>query len=73
MTESLYPGAASWELDTLFQEPRLLHFYEKLGYRREGAETPINDRLSLAFYKKYAVSNADSCPAEKQTGRGNNE
>ena len=53
LAESLYPNATSWELETLLQEPRNLHFYEKLGYRREGEPTIINDKLSLVFYKKH--------------------
>ena len=52
MVENLYPDAASWELDTILQEPRLAHFYEKLGYRREGGETVINDKMSTVFYRK---------------------
>lgn len=51
--EALYPDATSWELDTLSQEKRNLHFYEKLGYKREGPETVVNDKLVLVFYKKY--------------------
>ena len=53
LVESCYPDATSWELDTLLQEKRNLHFYEKLGYRREGEEHVVNDRLTLVFYKKY--------------------
>jgi 5-amino-6-(5-phospho-D-ribitylamino)uracil phosphatase len=50
--EALYPNAISWELDTLLQEPRNLHFYESLGYQRRGDERIINDRLSLVSYTK---------------------
>ena len=53
LAESRYPDATTWELDTLLQEPRNLHFYEKLGYRREGEENVVNDKLTLVFYKKY--------------------
>jgi len=53
LLESRYPEATSWELDTLLQEPRNLHFYEKLGYHREGDLTVVNNKLSLVFYKKY--------------------
>ncbi len=53
MVEARYPDAASWELDTILQEKRNLHFYEKLGYRREGAENVVNDKLTLVSYKKY--------------------
>jgi RimJ/RimL family protein N-acetyltransferase len=53
LAEARYPNAVSWELDTPLQEERNLHFYEKLGYRREGGEDTVNDQLTLAFYKKY--------------------
>ena len=53
MVESMYPNASTWELDTLLQEPRNLHFYEKLGYRREGTAHIVNDKLTLVFYKKH--------------------
>ena len=52
LVESLYPDASSWELVTLQQEVRNLHFYESLGYRREGDAQIVNDKLSLVFYKK---------------------
>lgn len=52
LVEALYPEANSWELDTILQEKRNLYFYEKLGYRREGEENAINDKLTLVFYKK---------------------
>jgi len=53
LVEALYPNATSWELDTLLQEKRNIHFYEKLGYRREDEEQIVNDKLTLVFYKKY--------------------
>ena len=53
LVESRYPNATTWELDTLLQEKRNLHFYEKLGYQREGGESVVNDKLTLVFYKKY--------------------
>lgn len=53
LAEARYPDATTWELDTVLQERRNLHFYEKLGYRREGGEQAVNDKMSLVFYKKY--------------------
>jgi ribosomal protein S18 acetylase RimI-like enzyme len=54
LLESRYPDAKTWELDTLLQETRNLHFYEKLGYRRIGEPRVVNERLSLVEYKKWA-------------------
>lgn len=50
--EKLYPQAKSWSLDTIKQEPMLLHFYEKLGYRQTGKEYPIKEGMDLAFFEK---------------------
>lgn len=50
--ETLYPQAKSWRLDTIKQEPKLLHLYEKLGYRRTGEEIPIKEGMTLVLYQK---------------------
>ncbi len=51
MCEEIH-GAENWELDTILQEPKNCHLYEKMGYRRTGEIKKINDRLTLVFYKK---------------------
>ena len=33
LVESLYPSANHWELDTIKQESKLCHLYEKMGYK----------------------------------------
>ena len=45
-------GDGNWELDTILQEPKNCHLYEKMGYRQTGETKAINDRLTLAFYEK---------------------
>ena len=35
-TEALYPDVTRWMLDTIAQEEKLCHLYEKMGYRRTG-------------------------------------
>ncbi|GAX47176.1 GNAT family N-acetyltransferase [Pseudolactococcus reticulitermitis] len=52
LAESLYPQAETWELDTILQEPRLLHLYEKLGYCREGEPKIFSELMALVFMKK---------------------
>lgn len=47
-------GNENWELDTILQEPRNRHLYEKLGYRQTGKTEVINERLTLIFYEKGA-------------------
>ncbi|MBD5506612.1 MAG: GNAT family N-acetyltransferase [Lachnospiraceae bacterium] len=45
-------GNKDWELDTVLQEPKNCHLYEKMGYRRTGKTEVINERLTLVFYEK---------------------
>ncbi len=45
-------GSENWELDTILQEPKNCHLYEKMGYRQTGRTRVINERLTLVFYTK---------------------
>lgn len=45
-------GSGKWELDTILQEPKNCHLYEKMGYRRTGKTKVVNDKLTLVFYEK---------------------
>ena len=45
-------GSKNWELDTILQEPKNCHLYEKMGYRQTGKTDVINERLTLVFYEK---------------------
>jgi Predicted P-loop ATPase fused to an acetyltransferase len=50
--ELLYPQAKHWILDTIKQEPKLRHFYEKMGYRLTGTEKNIKADMDLVDYAK---------------------
>jgi len=52
ITESLYPNFIHWELDTIKQESKLCHLYEKMGYKQTGKEQHIKDGMTLVFYRK---------------------
>ena len=52
MLERIYSEANEWELDTILQEQRNCHLYEKVGYKQTGEMKVINDRLTLVSYKK---------------------
>ena len=45
-------GAHGWELDTIAQEEKLCHLYEKMGYQRTARTHPIGDTMTLIFYEK---------------------
>lgn len=51
--EQLYQPTDGWELSTILQEARNIHFYEKLGYERTGEATRVNEFEDIVgFYKK---------------------
>jgi len=52
LAEALYPEAESWELDTILEEPRNIHFYESAGYVRRGEPRKINENMHLVDYHK---------------------
>lgn len=51
LCEEVY-GSENWELETILQEPKNCHLYEKMGYRRTGRTKVVNERLTLVFYQK---------------------
>ena len=50
--EAEYPESIFWELETILQEPKLRHLYEKMGYRRTGKTERIRDGMDLVYYEK---------------------
>ena len=52
MIEELYSDFQAWELDTMLQEPKNCHLYEKQGYQRTGFYEQINERLTIVSYEK---------------------
>ncbi len=52
LAEHAYPDAVSWELATLLEEYRNCRLYEKMGFVKTGAQSKLNERATLVFYKK---------------------
>ena len=50
--ERLHPEVIRWELDTIKQEPKLRHLYEKMGYKLTGKESNIKEGMDLVYYAK---------------------
>ena len=50
--ESYYPEIKAWRLDTIGQEKGNCRLYEKLGYKKTGAERTLKDGLTLVDYIK---------------------
>ena len=47
----LYPAVKRWRLETILQEPRNCHLYEKCGFVRVGEEKPVNEAMTLIDYE----------------------
>ena len=52
LMENRYPGTKKWELDTIAQEGKLCHLYEKMGYRKTGRLEKLKDGMEIVFYEK---------------------
>ena len=52
LVEELYPDAVLWELDTILQEKKLCHLYEKMGYKKTGKTENIKEGMDIVFYEK---------------------
>ncbi|QTD39702.1 GNAT family N-acetyltransferase [Sporosarcina sp. Te-1] len=50
--ETLYPQTNGWELDTIKEETKLCHLYEKMGYKRTGKEESLQDNMTIVYYAK---------------------
>jgi GNAT superfamily N-acetyltransferase len=48
----LIHGERGWELGTILQEERDCHFYERMGYKRSGKVTHINEKMTIVGYWK---------------------
>lgn len=48
----MYPNTKTWALDTIKQDARNCHFYERCGFMRVGEEKRVNERMSLVDYEK---------------------
>lgn len=59
-------GNGNWELETILQEPRNCHLYEKMGYRQTGKTKVINERLTLTFYEKREEAGRKDSPMREQ-------
>ena len=44
--------ARTWLLNTILEEERLCHLYEKVGFRRTGASRAINERMTIVSYRR---------------------
>lgn len=50
--EKLYPNVNEWQIDTIKEESKLCHLYEKCGYIPTGKEEVIKDGMTIVYYSK---------------------
>ena len=50
--EKLYSQYNHWWLDTIKQETKNVHLYQKLGYKPNGKEKTINDTMTIIEFEK---------------------
>ena len=52
IAESLKPDATEWEADVPSDQQKNIGLFVKSGYKDTGRRVAINDKLTLAFYRK---------------------
>lgn len=57
LAENMFPEQKSWQLDTIQQEKKNCHLYEKMGYISTGKAQRINKRMTIINYEKGGVCN----------------
>lgn len=50
--KALYTNAKEWKLDTIKQEEKLCHLYEKMGFKKSGTERELQPGMTLIDYTK---------------------
>ncbi len=50
--EKLYSYYNHWQLDTIKEEKKNVHLYQKLGYKPNGKEKIINDKMTISEFEK---------------------
>ena len=50
--EKLYSQYYHWQLDTIKEEKKNVHLYQKLGYKPCGKEKIINDKMTIIEFEK---------------------
>ena len=50
--EKLYSYYNHWQLDTIKEEKKNVHLYHKLGYKPNGKEKIINDKMTITEFEK---------------------
>ena len=50
--ERLHPDIERWFLDTIKEEARNCHLYEKIGYKKTGKSEAVNEKMTLVYYEK---------------------
>lgn len=58
IAESFYPDVEKWKLETILQEKKLCHLYEKMGYQRTDENLHIKEGMDIISYEKSVLNEA---------------
>lgn len=56
LSEAKYSKYSHWGLDTIEQEKKNVHLYEKFGYIKNGNKTIINDKMTVIEFEKERIN-----------------
>ncbi|AON63744.1 acetyltransferase, GNAT family protein [Lacticaseibacillus rhamnosus] len=53
MIEEQFPLIQTWYVDTIAEEPKLVHLYRKVGFQQlPDRETTINEHMHIIYFVK---------------------
>ncbi|MHC5268797.1 GNAT family N-acetyltransferase [Enterococcus sp. LJL98] len=52
LVEKHFSTVQKWDLSTIYQEEKLLHFYLKLGYEKTGEMDWIQENMAIIYFTK---------------------
>lgn len=52
LIETTFPTVMTWQLSTILQEEKLIHFYQKAGYHQQKDTQEIQENMTITFFTK---------------------
>lgn len=61
LVEKHFSEIKRWQLSTILQEDKLVHFYQKAGYIQQKAVHPIQENMTITFFNKEILLENKLC------------
>jgi len=61
LVEKHFSEIKRWQLSTILQEDKLVHFYQKAGYIQQRAAHPIQENMMITFFNKEILLENKLC------------